>query len=404
MKINISVVCRKDRTNKDNTAPLYLRFNQGKKIKYIATGIFISPKHWDAENQKIKEDNPNSKEIQYQIDSQINEFEKKIRRLEILDIEVSLENLFETDRKRIGSTLEDCFKSTIERLESLGKYGSASKHKTTLSALKQAKKANVKLEEIDLAFLNDFELFLRQKGNQDNSIATKFSLIKAVYNKALNEELFTPKNYPFKKFKVGRLWATTRKRAINKEQLQKIIDFKVPDSSKTPYTEFAKDIFLFTYYTAGINFRDIATLQHKNLINGRLIYIRHKTGKNISCKLLPEAQKIIDKYICPWGSENDYIFPILNASHQTELQKFNRIHKALAKVNRELKQIGSSAGIMTPITTYTARHTYATVLKRSGVNIALISESLGHSDLSTTQIYLDSFENEQLDEAMKNLI
>jgi site-specific recombinase XerD len=76
----------------------------------------------------------------------------------------------------------------------------------------------------------------------------------------------------------------------------------------------------------------------------------------------------------------------------------------MTKVNTNLKQISKTIGVKIPVTTYVARHTYATVLKRSGVNVALISESLGHSDLATTQIYLDSFENSQIDEAMKNLM
>ena len=405
MNIKIKVVCRKDRVNQENKAPLFIRFIQLKKVKYVATGLTVHVDDWDFEKQQFKETTEQFKEIQYQIDTLVNTHHKKIKRLEALDIEVNFDTLFETSRKRISYTLEDCFKATIKRLESLGKYGSASKHKTALSALKQAKKATTKLDEMDLVFLNDFELFLRQKGNQDNSIATKFSLIKALYNKALHEELFTPKSNPFSKFKVGRLWTETRKRAITKDEIQQIIDLEVPTSSNTHYLQFAKDIFLFTYYSAGINFRDIATLKHHNITNGRLNYVRHKTGKKISCKLLPKAQNIMEKYSSPFYDENDYLFPILNANvHKTELQQFNRIHKALAKVNKQLKKIGTLAGIATPLTTYTARHSYATVLKRSGVNIALISESLGHSELSTTQIYLDSFENEQIDEAMQNLL
>ena len=120
---------------------------------------------------------------------------------------------------------------------------------------------------------------------------------------------------------------------------------------------------------------------------------------------MPQALQIIQKYSTPEHDEQDYIFPILDRKiHKTAQQQHNRIHKVLAKVNSRLKELGQMAGIQTPLTTYVARHTYATVLKRSGVNIAIISESLGHSDLSTTQIYLDSFENDQIDEAMKNLL
>lgn len=125
----------------------------------------------------------------------------------------------------------------------------------------------------------------------------------------------------------------------------------------------------------------------------------------MNCRLIPQTQAIIDKYAQPDRTNDDYIFPILDCHmHKTPQQIGNRLHKVLAHINRELKQWGIRLGLDIKLTTYVARHTYATVLKRSGVNIAIISESLGHSELSTTQIYLDSFENTQIDEAMRNLM
>ena len=114
------------------------------------------------------------------------------------------------------------------------------------------------------------------------------------------------------------------------------------------------------------------------------------------------ALRIIERYS---SDSHGYLFPILNVEiHKTALQKQNRIHKILSKVNSNLKLIAIQLGLNTNLTTYVARHSFATVLKKSGVNIALISEALGHSDLATTQIYLDSFDNEQIDDAMKNLL
>ena len=125
----------------------------------------------------------------------------------------------------------------------------------------------------------------------------------------------------------------------------------------------------------------------------------------MTCRLHPLAQQIIDKYIRKGSSQEDYIFPILDRhEHRSEQQIHNRVHKVLVHINRELKAWSKLLGLTTTLTTYVARHTYATVLKRSGVSVALISESLGHSDLSPTQIYLDSFENAQIDEAMQHLL
>ena len=296
-------------------------------------------------------------------------------------------------------------KQTIERLETLGKYGSASKHRSLLSRLSQFRSLNIRFDEIDLAYLHDFELFLRKEGNTNNSIATKYAIFKAAYNKALAEGLFVPKTTPFTKYKVGSLWTRTRKRAITKEDIQKLVALEIAPNYRTDYAEFARDIFLFSYYTAGINFTDIATLRYCDIVDGRIYYSRHKTQKLLSFQLVPNAMRIIEKYSKANHAQEDYIFPILDRTeHKTAQQIFNRTHKVLRKVNRELKTLGEQIGLEMPLTTYVARHTFATVLKRSGVNIAIISESLGHSDLSTTQIYLDSFENSQIDAAMQHLL
>lgn len=171
---------------------------------------------------------------------------------------------------------------------------------------------------------------------------------------------------------------------------------------KQQYMELSKDIFVFSYLCGGINFTDIANLTKENIQNGRLHYIRQKTKKLIKIGIPQEAMQIIEKYS---KESKGYLFPILDSHiHRTALQKQNRIHKILGKVNKNLKLLAADLGVEANLTTYVARHSFASVLKKSGVNIALISEALGHSDIATTQIYLDSFDNEQIDAAMKNLL
>ena len=403
--MNYKIICRTDKTNKQGKSPLSIQFSHNGRRRRIATGLVVEPKFWDDKNQKIKPNCPNYIDLQYRLNEQVAMYEKKIRKLEILEIELTFDNLLETNGRKVNCTIGECLDATISRLESLGKYGSASKHKSLRSRLAQYRTLNTRLDEIDLTFLRDFELFLRKIGNTNNSIATKFAIFKAAYNKALAEEQFVTKSNPFSKYKVGSLWTKTRKRAITKEDVQKLMELKIEPSHQTEYRDFARDIFLFSYYTAGINFTDIASLRYSDIVNGRISYSRNKTQKLLSFRLMPTAMAIIEKYSRSGHSSDDYIFPILDKRvHITPQQIFNRTHKVLRKVNRELKVLGEMIGLLIPLTTYVARHTYATVLKRSGVNIAIISESLGHSDLSTTQIYLDSFENSQIDEAMKHLL
>lgn len=162
-------------------------------------------------------------------------------------------------------------------------------------------------------------------------------------------------------------------------------------------------LFTFSYFTAGINFIDMAMLKHENIVDGKLCYIRAKTKKQIIIPLQEKSKEIISNYSASSANRSDHIFPILSAYHQSGVQKANRLHKVLAKINRALKHIGEELDLPIKLTTYVARHTFATVLKRAGVSTSIISESLGHSSEKITQIYLDSFENSQIDEAFSHL-
>ena len=352
MTINTNVIFRKDKIKSNNTAPIHIRFTLNRKIRYASTGITIHISDWDFENQRIKGNNPEMQELQYRIDTKLNEYRRKIKRLEALEVEVTLDNLLETNGRKINCTVGEYLKQTIERLEILGKYGSASKHRSLLSRLSQFRSLNIRFDEIDLAYLHDFELFLRKEGNTNNSIATKYAIFKAAYNKALAEGLFVPKTTPFTKYKVGSLWTRTRKRAITKEDIQKLVALEIAPNYRTDYAEFARDIFLFSYYTAGINFTDMATLRYCDIVDGRIYYSRHKTQKLLSFQLVPNAMQIIEKYSKTNHTQEDYIFPILDRSeHKTAQQIFNRTHKVLQKVNRELKTLGEQIGLEMPLTT-----------------------------------------------------
>jgi integrase len=228
-----------------------------------------------------------------------------------------------------------------------------------------------------------------------------FRTLRSAYNKAIKEKCAQKSNYPFNEFRVSKFDVSTQKRAISKADVLKFAEDTEPIGDDR-YVQLSKDIFIFSYLCGGINFTDIANLTKDNIVNGRLRYVRQKTGKLIRIGIPFEAMKIIQKYEV---ESIGYIFPILNSKkHKTPLQKQNRIHKMRTKINNNLKIIGKRLGLDINVTTYVARHSFASVLKKSGVNIAIISEALGHSNLETTQIYLDNFDNEQMDEAMKNLL
>ena len=401
MSIKINAFCRKDRISTDQTTIVYLRFTKNRRSRYVSTGIRVPISEWNFENQAPQ---PSNQHLHYQIYEQIESYQRQIRRMEVLDMPITLEAILSSDKHAAGCTIASFLQQVIEQTERETRLSSASRYKVILAQLKQAHLSHLHFEELTLNHLHQFEHVLRKLGNKPNSIVTKMSVFKAIYNRALSNRVFICSENPFVRYNIGKLREIPQKRAVHKEDVLRLMEAPLPQTLSL-YTELSRDLFLFSYFSAGINFKDIAMLRYSDIRDGRIYYCRKKTGKKMNCRLIPQTQAIIDKYAQPDRTNDDYIFPILDCHmHKTPQQISNRLHKVLAHINRELKQWGVRLGLDTKLTTYVARHTYATVLKRSGVNIAIISESLGHSELSTTQIYLDSFENTQIDEAMRNLM
>lgn len=224
--------------------------------------------------------------------------------------------------------------------------------------------------------------------------------IRSIYNKAIAEGHAREAEYPFKTYKLTKLNTKTKKRALTKDQVKKIADHKLEIGSKL---WMARSIFLFSYYCRGINFIDMAQLKWGNIQDGRLHYTRAKTGHQFNIALLPPALEILDYYRKNQDGSG-FIFPILGAYHDTEQKVKNRVKKIMKEVNSNLRTVASKVEIDFNVTTYVARHSYATVLKRQNVSTSQISEALGHSSEKITQVYLDSFENTVLDEADKFLL
>ena len=357
-----------------------------RQCKYISTGIALTQEFWNETEQRITASYPDSESLNWQLKEKLAEYQKQIDKLTVLEIEVSFDTLFGQKSRYINCTVSEYFQQQIDYLKGIGKVGSAVKYTSCKHLLEQCGLGKKRFDHIDLQYLQDFEAFLIHKGNTSNSIATKLSVLRAVYNKAVRHKVFAETENPFKQYNVGRFWKPTRKRAITKEDVQRIQSLELPASTEVYSTAFARDIFLFSYCVAGINFKDIATLRYEDIQNGRIYYQRHKTGKELNSPILPQTREILGRYSKSDASPEDYIFPILDRHiHKSEQQICNRVHKVIGHVNANLKRIAEMAGLKVNLTTYVARHTFATVLKRSGVNIAIISESLGHSELAVKQ-------------------
>jgi len=406
MNVKIEVVCDKRRILSDGKYPLVICLTKGRNRKYLRLGISVNEQFWDFNKSRPKKNCPDFVYIETIITNKLKEYQKQILEFQAIGREYSINQLLgAVNKPTTNKTVAAYLNNIIDTLLNNNKIGNAAHYKALLCSLQKFTNCScLEFIDIDSSFLTRYETYLRSLGNKGNTISMKMRTLKATYNKAIKENLVKKDYYPFDSYNLSRLKETTPKRAISKEDIFKIIDFDVKTISKRPQSllQLSKDLFLFSYLSCGINIADMAHLKSSNIILNRVIYKRQKTGKQINFLLQPYAKGVIERYE---GLNGEYIFPIINdAINKTAEQQFRRIKKITYVVNKNLQKIGDKIGLPIHLTSYVARHSYATVLKRSGVNVALISETLGHSDLKTTQIYLDSFENSQIDEAMKNLL
>ena len=397
--ITVEAICYKYKPLKNGELPLKVRICKDRKSRYINLGVSTKAEDWDFSKNRLKDSHPNKDEIEKLITRTISTLKEKIIELKAEQQDFTAQSLLDrlnasTTRKTVG----DIFNEQMQRLADEGRRKYMLSLRYVYNTLITFNKhLDIYFSEIDITFLRRFEIWLRKRGVAENTIGIHFRSLRAVYNIAIEQNAVKAENYPFRKYKVSRLHEETAKRSLSKSDVERIIAYK----STNRYMRFPIDIFAFTYYSGGINFIDIANLTPANIIEGKLVYKRHKTSKLIKIPLQPQAIELIKKYHrkdCP------YLFPILSDFHETEIQKSNRIHKVISKVNKRLKEIGEELGLPLTLTTYVARHSQATVMKKAGVSTAVIREIMGHSSERVTQIYLDSFDNEQIDNAMKNLL
>lgn len=399
MSETIKVLCYKSKTLSNGEHPLMVCVCKDGKRKYQSLGISIKAEQWDFKTNQPKTKCPNRERILLLINEKINELQKTVLDKRIAGKDFTAATLIEsTTKNKSHKTVGEYYLTYIQNLKKEKRIRYAGMLEVSYNSfIKFNKHLDIPFSDIDVAWLKKYELWMKEQNLSVSTISTRVRHLRAVFNLAIAEHFIKNDCYPFRNYKVSKLNKQTPKRAIAKKDVMRIMGYQ----GKSEMECLAIDVFVFSYLNAGINFIDIAKLKHSNIVESHLIYNREKTKKLINVPLQPKALEIIAKY---QSDKSPYLFPILSPFHKTEVQIANRLHKVLAKVNKHLKEIGEKLNLPIPLTTYVARHSYATVLKRAGVSTSIISESLGHSSERVTKIYLDSFDNEQIDEAMKNLL
>lgn len=411
----IGLYCRRTRLNTKGEATLYLTLNQGDQRKMLSLGLKLKIDYWDEENKGILQECPNKGYYDLVIDEKKKEIDKKIMAANLEGRVLSLDEFGEKKPQKVEKEKKEYVKQHfdryIEELEATDHIKNARYYRCCLNCLMAfTKGTDIELKSIDTVFLNDFATWMKiKKRLRMNTIGNRLRGLKAVINRAVVSKTIPADMNPFNEFKVSKYKEETSKRAILKQDIERIINLdlkSISDENTFPLYDFARDIFVFSYLGCGINIVDIAFLKYANVIdNERLQFRRSKTKKMISFRLQPMAKDIIKKYSKKKHKQTDYVFPIFDDTKQkTMKEKYYKLDYRTRYVNKYLKKIGEYLDISLKLTSYVARHSFATVLKRSGVNTSIISEAMGHSSEKVTQIYLDSFENTQIDEAMTNLL
>lgn len=292
-------------------------------------------------------------------------------------------------RYQEGSLLLSSFmEKVMEQLRRAGKVRTSETYRSTLNSFMRFRKdEEVLLEEIDSDLMMDYETWLKSNGISMNTVSFYMRILRATYNRAVENNLIA-QQYPFKHVYTG--IAKTVKRAIPFRLIKRL---KSMDLSSNKMYSFARDMFLFSFYTRGMAFVDMAFLRKKDLNKGTLSYRRKKTGQLLFIKWEPCMQEIVDRY---FDAESPYLLPLIKKAGVKERNQYiNGMHQ----INKYLGKIGEDMNIPIPLTLYVARHTWASVAKSKNIPLSVICEGMGHDSETTTRIYLTSLDTTPVDRA-----
>ncbi|QSE99175.1 site-specific integrase [Fulvivirga lutea] len=402
MSITLKYVLDTRSTKSNGDRPLKLRLIYNRSSAHISTGFYLSPKEWDDTKEMLKS---SSKRVE-NVSRFNNELIKKKAELNdsIYDLlskgfsHLTAAQLKEKAEKKTGNKQDSFFiflKEQIEDLKEARRFGTADSYKSLYNKIKNFRNGDLTLRfhEIDYKFLSDLEKVHLNKGSNLGSLGVYMRTLRAVYNKAIKNGVAKLEDYPFKQYTIRK--SDAKRTALSQVEVKKLID----SFFESKVLEDAKNYYLLSFFLQGMNWMDMCLLKGENISSDyeRITYVRHKTGKRFSIKFFKQAKEIIEnlsgRSISQIG-KNEFVLPILN--HEPDLIAAHRMANKRKKVNKALKKIGEELNI-DHFTIYTARHTYATSLKRNGTPTAAIQEGLGHKTEEMTQTYLNSFGNEVLD-------
>ena len=357
---------------------LYFQIIHNRVVRQLNTDYKVFAEEWDAESESVIVNGNRSNillGIQERLAWDVARLEKVVRSLE-------------TERRRFTADMH----GVIAQLKQLGKVRTAETYTATLKSFMAFRdEQDVPLDGITSDMMLMYEAYLKSRDVRMNTISFYMRNLRAVYNRAVEKGLIA-QQYPFRHVYTG--VDKTVKRAI---PIKAIKALKELDLSMKPSLDFARDMFMFSFYTRGMSFVDMAYLKKTDLQNGILTYRRRKTGQELTIKWEKCMAEIIAKYP---ENKTDYLLPIIKEQGNERRQYDNALHL----VNYRLKELPTMLKLQRPLIMYVARHSWASAAKAKNVPLSVISEGMGHDSEATTQIYLASLETSVVDKANKMIL
>lgn len=374
---------------------LFFQISFRKKTFDIRSTYQIFNSEWDEERQCVVLPEPESDRFAY-LKSVCMDIPRVLKRLvgqldslTSLEVELLLTQFvrFCNDGAKNNNSVFGFLTKKIEMLRRQGRERSSEIWQTTLCSFRRFRDGlDLFFPFLDRFLIEEYEIYLKSRGLSRNTTSFYMRVLRTAYHDAVEEGL-TENNAPFRKVYTG--IDKTVKRAVGIEDIKRIRSL---DLSLHPELEYSRDLFLFSFYMRGMSFVDMAYLRKTDLSNGYLSYRRKKTGQLLTVKWTPQMQEIVNRYT----NDSAYLLPIIRRQDGTERHQYLC---QLIKTNRQLKRIGELAGLNISLSTYVSRHAWASIAREKNIPLAVISEGLGHNNELTTQIYLDSIKNTEIDKA-----
>jgi len=384
--------------------PIKLRVTFARKQKYFPTSLSMSIAEFDlVMDKKAKGE---FKKLKLQLDGLEQKANAIIEDLPVFDFDLFAKKLFSDQLVR--DDVYAYYEQMIASYKQKGNLGTASNYSCSLHSLKKFRK-NLVFFEVTVDFLERYEAWILNSGKSVSTVGIYLRPLRSVINHALASDVLSKEfNYPFgskSKRKYAIPTSKNTKKSLDKNELKLL--FEHSPESKT-WEDKALDFWKFSYLANGMNIKDIANLKYRDIDGDYIRFVRAKTRNTnqtisrITIYLTDEIKAIIKKWGIPQTGPNSYIFPILKEGSTAEKQRAD-LQQFIKMTNKYMKGVAGTLHIEKPCTTYYARHSFSTVMKRSGANIQYISEALGHSNVATTKAYLDSFEDDTKKEMSKAL-